>query len=361
MGNSTRHGHRFKRFGSTATIAAFIIAVFILGATSCGDGGDSADDTTSSSSNEPASTTESTTETTESNGTTEGTMTEPAGETVDVFFSTGDGSDCGEVRAFPRSIGGGEDPTQAAFTALVGGPTDEEAVSGAGSMFSADTTDAVTSVTVQDGLLVVDFTDLRSVIPNASTSCGSMALLGQLNATAFQFDEVDRTRYTIEGSCDDFANWLQRECFETDRNGQQLDVPTNERASGSGCTPATADTLTHGRWFGFVDQADADTVDFDLACWFTGTAAAAAASEDGEESPPPNDYHIRNDKDQVRTLDVDPSTDVTWLPNPGDPATAETIGYDAWVAEQPGRDFSPGVWLTVEDGAITGIEEQYVP
>ncbi|MDH3300207.1 MAG: hypothetical protein OES24_06835, partial [Acidimicrobiia bacterium] len=98
-----------------------------------------------------------------------------------------------------------------------------------------------------------------------------------------------------------------------------------------------------------------------LACWFTGRAAEEAASEDGEESPPPNDYYIRNDNEQLRTLEVDPSTEVAWLPNPGDPASVETVGYSAWLAEQPGRDFAPGVWLTVDDGRITAMEEQYVP
>jgi len=199
-------------------------------------------------------------------------------DSVDVFFSVGDGSDCAEVDGFPRAINAGGDPIEASFTALVSGPTDDEITSGAGSMFSAQTAGAVNSFTLDDGLLVVDFTDVRGIIPNASTSCGSMALLAQLNATAFQFDDVDRTRYTIEGSCDDFAGWLQRDCFDTNRDGQQLDVPTAERATGSGCAPPADDTLPDGRWFGFVDQAGADALDFDLACWFTGMAGRASGS-----------------------------------------------------------------------------------
>ena len=113
----------------------------------------------------------------------------------------------------------------AAFESLVAGPTAEEKASGADSFFSADTSGMVVSAAIDQELLVVDFEDLRSVIPNASTSCGSMALLAQLNTTAFQFDRIERVRYQIEGSCDTFANWLQRECMEYTRNGAQPAQP----------------------------------------------------------------------------------------------------------------------------------------
>ena len=278
-----------------------------------------------------------------------------------MYFSVGDGADCAEVQSYPRPLPAGADPLEFALSQLVAGPTGAEADAGAGSFFSDQTADAIASVTRSDGLVVVDLVDVRSLLNNASTSCGSEALLAQLNGTAFQFDDVDRTRYRIEGSCDEFANWLQRECFDTDRSGNQLDVPTVERASGSGCSPPPGDALPDGRWFGFVDQADDGQLSFDLACWFTGTAAAAAAAEDGEESPPPNDFHIRNDSDRLRTLPVDPGAAVVWLPNPGDPATAETVAYDRWVADRTGRVFEPGVWLDLDGGRIAAIEEQYVP
>ena len=113
----------------------------------------------------------------------------------------------------------------AAFESLVAGPAAEEKASGADSFFSADTSGMVVSAAIDQELLVVDLEDLRSVIPNASTSCGSMALLAQLNATAFQFDRIERVRYQIEGSCDTFANWLQRECMEYTRNGAQPAQP----------------------------------------------------------------------------------------------------------------------------------------
>lgn len=347
-------------------VIGIAIGLVVVSLAACGDDdGDAAATTTTTSAattttTAATTTTVATTTSTTSTTTTIATTTAPAGVMVDVHFSTGDGSDCSMVAAFRRDVGGA-DPIQAAFEELVGGPTAAEVEAGAGSAFSPDTADVVQAVSLDDGLLVIDFADLRPLIPNSSTSCGSEALLAQLNGTAFQFATVDRVRYRIAGSCDDFANWLQRDCFDADRTGRQLDVPTNERASGSGCTPGPGDDLPDGRWFGFVADARADAVSFDLACWFTGAAAVAAAAEDGEESPPPNDFHVRNDSDRLRTLTVDSSSEVAWLPDPGDPESLQVVGYPAWLIERTDRAFLPGVWLEVAGGRVVSIEEQYVP
>jgi spore germination protein GerM len=160
------------------------------------------------------------TSTTEASTTTQSTEL----QTVEVAF-TALGGECDDVIAFERQIDSSQESIVAAFESLVAGPTAEEKASGADSFFSADTSGMVVSAAIDQELLVVDFEDLRSVIPNASTSCGSMALLAQLNTTAFRFDRIERVRYQIEGSCDTFANWLQRECMEYTRNGAQPAQP----------------------------------------------------------------------------------------------------------------------------------------
>ena len=142
-------------------------------------------------------------------------------QTVQVAFATS-GGDCGDVALFERSVAASLDPVEAAFRGLVAGPTGEEAARGADAViFSVETSDTVESVTLDNGLLSVDFSDFRELIANASTSCGSMSLLSQLNTTAFQFEEVERVGYLIEGSCDAFSNWLQRECTVYTRNGAE--------------------------------------------------------------------------------------------------------------------------------------------
>jgi len=347
--------------GRLAIGAAFVLA-------SCGDGDESAGTSSSTSTSQSTasttstSTTELTASTITATTTSSGSTTTPTEPTVEVFYSLADSSDCGNVRSFVRSIGDEIDPYRSTFQLLVAGPTEDETTAGAGSFFSSETADVVKSAVLTDGVLSVDFADLRPLIPNASTSCGSQALLAQLNSTAFQFEPVERTRHLIDGSCNDFANWLQRECFDTDRSGRQLDVTTEDRASGAGCTPPSADTLPAGRWFGFIEDVQAEQLSFDLACWFTGAAAETAATEDGEESPPPNDYYVRNDSDRLRIHPVDSATEVEWLPDPGDPGSAEVVTYATWLAERATRTTNPGVWLTVEDDShVIRIEEQYVP
>lgn len=137
-------------------------------------------------------------------------------------------------------------------------------------------------------------------------------------------------------------------------------IDVNTLADGSGCTPGT-DELGNGIWFGYVDSADATTIEFDLACWFTGDAAAQAAAEDGEESPPPNDYYVRNVNPQLRTITIASTAEVSWMPNPGDPSTQTVVPYADWLTGRMTRGYQPGVWVTIEGGEATFIEEQYVP
>jgi hypothetical protein len=246
------------------------------------------------------------------------------------------------------------------FNLLLAGPTVEEMASGASSIFSDESSGALRTLSLADGYLVVDFRDIRQLLSNASTSCGSQSLLAQLNATAFQFDDVQRVRYEIEGSCDTFSEWLQRGCEEYTRAGAEPARTTDQRASGSGCTPGV-DTLPDGRWFGFVASADESALSFDLACWFTGSAAVDAAAEDGEESPPPNDYYVRNASDQLRQVPVGSDATVECLCNETDATELIAMPYSQWLTERDGRGYQPGVWLDVSDGAITLVEEQYVP
>ena len=353
-------------------LPALTLALSAAVITGCGQDDDASTTTTSTAptseptSTEPTSTTQLTSTTASATSTTAPTApTAPTADetTVEVYFSVGDGSDCGEVGAFNRTVSGGADgvTVEAALTELVAGPTADEEGAGASSFFSPATADALRLVTLHDGLLLVDLQPLQTLIPNASTSCGSAALRAQLDTTVFQFPEVERVRYQIEGSCDTFHHWLQTECHDVGPGGQVIEVSVADRATGSGCSAAGADALPDGRWFGYVDTASPTSISFDLACWFTGQAAIDATTEDGAESPPPNDFHIRNDNPQHRTVAVGPDTTVDWLPTPGDPATAEATSYETWVAERADRSYQPGVWIVVAGGQISAITEQYVP
>jgi len=101
------------------------------------------------------------------------------------------------------------------------GPTPRERDAlGVTSWFSAETAGMLRSVTLdEEGRAVVDFEDFSRVIPGASSSLGSLTLLGELNATVFQFPQVQSVEYRFGGSCDAFSNWLQYDCQVFERGG----------------------------------------------------------------------------------------------------------------------------------------------
>ena len=120
-------------------------------------------------------------------------------------------------RQVPRTSG----VLRAALEQLLAGPTDGERFRGLHSWFSEETAGMLNDVTIgPDGTAVVDFGDLRPVIPNASTSAGSDQLLAQLEATVFQFASVTGVEYRIDGSCEAFWEWLQRSCHTVVRPGR---------------------------------------------------------------------------------------------------------------------------------------------
>jgi hypothetical protein len=142
--------------------------------------------------------------------------------------------------------------------------------------------------------------------------------------------------------------------------------PTGE----TGTPPAE---LEDGEHFGFVEEVDpADgSLVFDLAYFLTGEAANEAAAEHGDEVPVPNDYYIVNDNDRLRTLLLADDVELSLLDwnhccderFDGDLDTfARAIDEETFEAGgfvYNGR-LSP-YWLTVEDGEIVRIEEQYLP
>lgn len=339
-----------------------VLLVVGLALTSCEDPATTTTGASSTSSDGSTITTTSVTLTSEATTTTAtgaATNTTIEGIFVSVFFSVGDGTDCAEVAAFDREISATVDPIQGALEQLTGGPTAAEEAAGAGSFFSEASAGSLPRLDLVDGHLTVVFDDFRALLNNASTSCGSEAFLSSLNATVFQFDDVEQVRYTIQESCGVFYGWLQRDCQDQTRTGPvTVDIDTNDSASGSGCTPDGA-VLTDGEWFGYVEAASDSSLEFDLACWFSGAAAEDAAAADGNP-PPDNDYYIRNESNTLRTVPVSGAAVVEELVNSGGPDLSVVV-YDSWSAGWASLDYHPGVWLTIKDGEVVHIVEQYVP
>lgn len=177
-----RPAARRARAIAVARVGLLVVVGLVPG---CGGSTPSASPSSSSSPSSPASTAE-----------------------VRVFFVPGGADPCGTVAPVVRVVAG---PVTAeiALRELLAGPTAEEAAAGFTSLFGPPTADALLDVTVVDGIARVSFRDLRRVIPNASSSCGSAALLGALDATLAQITGVRGARYVFAGDESAFYEWLQ--------------------------------------------------------------------------------------------------------------------------------------------------------
>jgi hypothetical protein len=159
-----------------------------------------------------------------------------------------------------------------------------------------------------------------------------------------------------------------------DTNGDSRAAATPAASKPASIQPAATGTtarrvaavLADGRHPVFLKAVDAKrrTVTFDLIQFYTGRAAAKAAAEDHQESPPPNDHYIRNTNPRLRTLRV----------RPGAPITVNTLAFEetgsstrnvvvslAKLASWFPRESRPTFWITVQDGRVVRIQEQFLP
>jgi len=164
--------------------------------------------------------------------------------------------------------------------------------------------------------------------------------------------------------------------FETTGLSPQPTGSTGTTGSANpGCLGAPAPaTLADGRYFGFVESVDLDsgTMGFDLACFYTGEEANEQAAQRGDEVPVPNDVYIVNDNTTIRDVPVDPSTELLLIDwneccetSPGAEldAFASAIGEQDFV-EIGGRRYAGSLspyWVTIENGQVILIEEQFLP
>lgn len=129
--------------------------------------------------------------------------------TVKVYFHRGTGTDPGKVVPVDRTVPRTTMVATAALNQLLGGPTGAERGAGYWSHFSAATAGTLLSVQVRNGVGYADFRDYSRIIPNASSSAGSAALLAELDATFRQFPTVRSTVYSFDGDIGAFYEWLQ--------------------------------------------------------------------------------------------------------------------------------------------------------
>ncbi|HET9006471.1 MAG TPA: hypothetical protein VFQ04_07125 [Actinomycetes bacterium] len=124
--------------------------------------------------------------------------------------------------------------------------------------------------------------------------------------------------------------------------------------------------LADGRHPVYLKTVDPDqqTITFDLIQFFTGEAATKAAAEDGQESPPPNDYYIRNVNPRLRTLPVRSDAPITVnvlaAPSTGSSTKDVSVTLDELAGYFPNSGTAP-FWITVDQGQVTKVAQQFLP
>jgi hypothetical protein len=149
--------------------------------------------------------------------------------------------------------------------------------------------------------------------------------------------------------------------------------PTGSPIERPSSTPSASPVLADGRSFVYAKRvggtSSAPTLTFDLALFLTGQAASDAAAAHGDDTPPPNGYFIVNDNAKLRTLPVAPTVTILYYPSSGAACCKRQAGtLDGFTAavngvamtDYPDMSYTPW-WLTVEDGAIVKITQQYLP
>jgi hypothetical protein len=157
-------------------------------------------------------------------------------------------------------------------------------------------------------------------------------------------------------------------CGSGEPNGTGGAPATTAAPASTAATPTTREpvVLADGRHPVYLKTVDPDrpTITFDLIQFFTGEAATKAAAEDGEESPPPNDYYIRNVNSRLRTLPVRSDAPITVnvlaAPSTGSSTKDVSVTLDELASYFPNSGTAP-FWITVEQGQVTKIAQQFLP
>lgn len=142
----------------------------------------------------------------------------PQTMTIILYFNWGDMSDCTATAPVERAVPLSADVAKTALEQLFSGPTEDERTAGHDSWFSAATADILISLRIDGDTAYLNLKDIRPIIPNAGTSCGSQMLLSQIEKTLQSNAPVVKVVYAIEGDPEAFYEWVQIGCDETINN-----------------------------------------------------------------------------------------------------------------------------------------------
>jgi hypothetical protein len=146
-------------------------------------------------------------------------------------------------------------------------------------------------------------------------------------------------------------------------------APSDAATPASSSAPASPAVLADGRHAAYLTSLNVGkkTLSFDKIDFLTGDAAKKAylKANPGETDGPPNDYMIVNDNPLVRTLPIADAATITIVDMTGSVTSKKTTlaALPAYFAADKGGKYlwHDPFWLTVKNGQIRKMEEQFLP
>lgn len=124
--------------------------------------------------------------------------------------------------------------------------------------------------------------------------------------------------------------------------------------------PALPDGEHFGAFIAVGANQEPPRLVIDIEQWFMDQAAVEAAIEDGiTVDPGINGYYIRNENPRWRTIEIDPAAKVALTVYPyGQIDDPQVVSLERFA--DLAIDWSE-YWITLEDGKVVAIEQQYIP
>ncbi len=122
--------------------------------------------------------------------------------------------DCRLVYPVEVAVSGTLPYEEQVLRVLFAGPNDAQVEAGFQSFFSSSTARILRSVKVVENVALVNLKDLRTLIPNANSSCGSAQFLAEIENTLKQFPHIYQVYMAIDEDPSYIYEWLQLGCTE---------------------------------------------------------------------------------------------------------------------------------------------------
>jgi hypothetical protein len=144
-------------------------------------------------------------------------------------------------------------------------------------------------------------------------------------------------------------------------------APPSAAVSAAPSPSPSVDVVEDGRHAAYIREVDAAgrAVTFDRIEFLTGEAAVKAWRKDNPTSTQPgpdNDYFIVNDNPKLRTMQIAPDAEIIiydWDDAGGAQVRWPLEKLFKVISADP--DWGRPMWLTVNSGLITRIDEQFIP